>query len=147
VDDVSNFSRRVWAAGGSSAPNLNADFLSAFLGYTVVNSLDDTGDGLFTHVLNFPAVLYLAVGAPIPASVGTLGPFQPIGGSQFYVVGLDVNTTVSAVPTPEPSPSTLLLVGIPLAGVICWGPALRRCCSRRPCRLTWSAFAFLSIAS
>jgi hypothetical protein len=110
VDGVSNFSRSIWAAGGSSAPHLTADLLGAFSGYAVVNSLDDNGDGLFTHVVNFPAVSYLAVGAPIPASVGSLGPFQPIRDSEFYVVGLDVSPTANAV-VPEPASALLVLTG------------------------------------
>jgi hypothetical protein len=109
VDPVSNFSRSIWAAGGSAAPDLTADLVGAFSGYAVVNSLDDNGDGLFTHVVNFTAVSYLAVGAPIPTSVGSLGPFQPIRDSEFYVVGLDVNPANAVVP--EPASALLVLTG------------------------------------
>jgi hypothetical protein len=93
VDDVSNYDRDIWAAGGNSAPDLSLDLVSAFGDFTVVNSSDDASDGPFIHTFStLQNITFLAVGTALPSTVGDLGPFaqgQPSGGSQFYINALN----------------------------------------------------------
>jgi hypothetical protein len=107
VDDVSNFDRDLWVAGGSVAPNLAADLVTAFNGYDVVNSGDDASDGPFTHVVGpLTNVRFLAIGTALPATVGDLGPFaqgEPTGSAQFYIDAVEF----------EPAAPTLACDGTP----------------------------------
>ena len=98
VDDVSNYGRSIWVAVGDSAPDLSSDFLSAFAGFTVVNSHDDFSDGIFVHSFKMLRNgTYIAVGTPPPASVGNIGPFlyRGPGITQFYINGLLLTSPVS----------------------------------------------------
>ena len=96
---VSNFPDHMWIAGGSSAPDLNADFLTAFAGYTFINSPDPLGP----PVHNFSpltGIRYLAIGAmPYQGDLGaaTYGPLDTVtASSQFYIDGINL----TAVPLP-----------------------------------------------
>jgi hypothetical protein len=123
VNDVSNFGRSVWVAGGAARPDFRSGLLAGLSGYTVQNSSDDATDGLFTHHLaGLTSISFLLVGAPAPVSVGDFGPIAD-GSSQFYVRELGFVPVI-----PEPSSSVLLVIGLSLVGV-----AVRRR-SRPPAR-------------
>jgi hypothetical protein len=94
VDDASNFSREIWVAGGSSEPNLSLDLISAFSEFDIINSPDDTGDGLFAH--SFDSLLnisFLAVGTPIHDVV--TGPFRSLTPAQedFFINSITFTVT------------------------------------------------------
>lgn len=110
VDDVSNYGRSVWVAGGSVAPDLSLDLVRAFAGFTVLNLRDDASDGLFVHTFSpLNNIRWLAVGTP-PSQTGNIGPFTGgLGGSQFYI------NQVSA--TPVPVPAAWWLFGSGLAAI------------------------------
>ncbi|MBW2338261.1 MAG: hypothetical protein JRF47_16165 [Deltaproteobacteria bacterium] len=97
VDGVSSFKRGIWVAAGNSAPDLSTDFLSAFAGYTVLNSpnapIGNPRIHLFDTVLN---VTYIAIGTPTPESVGDIGPFLTGDRTQFYFNELNVTPVPSA---------------------------------------------------
>jgi hypothetical protein len=120
VDDVSNFDRSIWAAGGTRAPALDLGLVDAFADFIVVNSPDDlSSDGVFVH--DFGAltnIRYLAVGAPIREEVGDQGPFQAFRRSQFYINGLGFAPTVNGGDGPPtnsvPAPGSLALIAIAL---------------------------------
>jgi hypothetical protein len=110
VDDVSNFSRSIWVAGGNTAPDFSGDFLSAFSGYTFINSEDDATDGFFTHNIGpLNNVSYIAIGAP--PRIGDLGPILQGGGDQFYIEAMNV--------TLVPIPGAVWLFGSAL-GILGW---------------------------
>lgn len=111
VDDVSNFDRNIWAAGGATAPNLSGDLSSAFSGYTLVNSSDDSSLGPFTHTLASPMqnISYLAVGTPTTSSVGSFAGITSADGVQFYINSL--TATPSAVPVPAALPLLASAIG------------------------------------
>ncbi len=110
VDDVSNFGRSIWVAGGNTAPDFSGDFLSAFSGFTFINSEDAATDGFFTHNIGpLNNVSYIAIGAP--PSIGDLGPILQGGGAQFYIEELNV--------TPVPIPAAVWLFGSAL-GILGW---------------------------
>ncbi len=113
VDDASNFNRSIWVAGSSTAPNLALDFLSAFSGFSFVNSLDnDAGDGLLTHSFAMmEGVSYLAIGTPPNSNtIGDLGPVTGVDRNvKFYLEGLNV--------TPVPLPASIWLLGSGLLGL------------------------------
>lgn len=122
VNGVSNFGRAIWAAGGSTTPNLSQDFRTAFAGFDFRSSDDDAGDGFFTHSFTpLQSIQYLAVGTPFDASLvdvnADLGDV-PRGESliQFYLEGLNI--------TPVPVPAAVWLFGSGLLGLI--GTARRR---------------------
>ncbi len=90
---VSNFKYNFWVAGGNSAPSVGADLVSAFSGYSVVNLIQPYGVPL-TRAVDFKSVSYLAVGALVPAAVGTVGPFMSNNeNDQFYVTDLQLATS------------------------------------------------------
>ena len=110
VTDVVNAPRRIWAAGGNSAPDLSAGLLGAFPDYLIQGSLDDAGDGQFIHAFdNYDSITYLAVGVPIPLTVGPLGPFPSFGG-EIYIVGLGITPAIPAIP--EPASYALMIAGL-----------------------------------
>jgi len=109
VDDVSNFGRSIWVAGGNTAPDFSGDFLSAFSGYTFINSEDDATDGFFTHNIGpLNNVSYIAIGTP--PRIGDLGPILDGGNDQFYIEGLNI--------TQVPVPAAVWLFGSGLLGLI-----------------------------
>jgi len=114
VDDVSNFNRDIWVAGGSTAPDLSSGFLSAFSGFSVINSTDDATGGFFTHAFSpIQNISYLAIGAPPDEMIGDLGSvISNSTNTQFYIQGL----TVSAIPIPAAvwlfSSGLLCIIGI-----------------------------------
>lgn len=115
VDDNSNFGRAIWAAGGSAAPDLTQDFLSAFAGYSFRNSPDDAADGFFTHSFTpLQGISYLAVGTPPdPVLIGDLGPLvsYPTNATHgFFIEGLNL--------TQVPVPAAVWLFGSGLLGLI-----------------------------
>lgn len=136
VDDVSNFDRDIWVAGGSSAPNLSLDLLNAFSGFTIINSADDASDGVFVHAFApLSDITFLAVGTALPQTVGDLGPFaagQPTGGSQFYINAVSFEISQNGDGdgngdggdgnggTPVPQPATGSLLGLGLAVTVAW---------------------------
>jgi hypothetical protein len=116
VDDVSNFGRAIWAAGGSTAPDLSQDFRTAFATFDFRSSNDDAGDGFFTHTFTpLQSIQYLAVGTPFDASLvdasADLGDV-PRGESriEFYLEGLNI--------TPVPVPAAVWLFGSGLLALI-----------------------------
>lgn len=78
VDDTSNFGRSIWAAWGNTAPDFSDGFLDGIADFTVLNSDDDFGDGLFTHAIDAMNLTYLLVGARPQDDLGPLasGPGQ-----------------------------------------------------------------------
>ena len=115
VDDVSNFGRAIWAAGGAAAPDLAQDFRTAFGGFDFRSSDDVPGDGFLTHTFTpLQGIQYLAVGTPFDASLvdasADLGEV-PRGESQiqFYLEGLNI--------TPVPIPAAVWLFGSGLMGL------------------------------
>lgn len=103
VDDVSNFGRSIWVAGGIGAPDLSTDLLTLLTTLGVQTSLDDATDGVFAHNISLAAIDYLLVGTPPRDS--DYGPLAATGTEQFYINGLDLVPT--AVPTP---PAVWLLI-------------------------------------
>lgn len=124
VDDVSNFDRSIWAAGGNQLPALEMGLVDGFSGFTVVNSPDNLpSDGVFTH--NFSSmtgIRYLAVGTPIREEVGSQGPFAASRQSQFYIDGLGFslapNGSGSPPPNKVPTPGSLALASLGLAMLV-----------------------------
>lgn len=113
VDDVVNHNRHIWAAGGTSSPDLSAGLIPAFSGYSIQRSVDDASDGQFTHNFDqFQQVSFLAVGVPISSrTVGSFGSFPTHNGTdQLYIVGLGIS------PVPEPETYAMLLAGMGLIG-------------------------------
>lgn len=109
VDDVSNYGRSIWVAGGNTAPDFSGDFLSAFSGYTFINSEDDATDGFFTHNIGpLNNASYIAIGTP--PRIGDLGPILDGSTDQFYIEGLNV--------TQVPVPAAVWLFGSGLLGLI-----------------------------
>ncbi len=116
VDDVSNFGRAIWTAGGATAPDLSQDFRTAFGGFDFRSSVDDAGDGPFTHTFApLQSIQYLAVGTPFDASLVDAG--ADLGGVprgesliQFYLEGLNI--------TPVPVPAAVWLFGSGLLSLI-----------------------------
>lgn len=109
VDDAVNFGRAIWAAGGTTAPDLSLDFRTAFAGYGFRNSPDDAADGFFTHSFTpLQGIRYLAIGSPSDAgTVGDLG--QVAGGASaigFYIEGLNI------APVPLPAAGWLFVTGL-----------------------------------
>jgi hypothetical protein len=115
VDDTSNFDRDIWMATGTNAPDFSAGFLSGISAFTVVNSADDAGDGMFTHPLGAEGISYLLVGAP---PVVALGPLDA-GNSQFYIDSFSAVAAEQPIepPNPVPSPGTLPLLLMGLAAL------------------------------
>jgi hypothetical protein len=116
VEGVTNFGRAIWAAGGTTAPDLSQDFRTAFDGFDFRSSIDDGSTGLFTHTFTpLQSIQYLAVGTPFDASLvdasADLGDV-PRGESliQFYLEGLNI--------TPVPVPAAVWLFGSGLLGLI-----------------------------
>ncbi len=107
IDDVSNFDRNIWMATGTTAPDFSGGFLSGLAAFDVVNSADDSGDGLYTHGLGAAAVSYLLVGAPPENDLGPL----VAGGSQFYIDSFGASATV-------PVPPAVWLFGSGLLGMV-----------------------------
>ena len=111
VDDVTNQPRAVWMATGTTAPDFTGGFFSGLAGFSILNSPDDTADGLFTHNLGSTGISYLFVGAP-PANAN-LGPLTalPFGqGSNFYIDSFDA--------TIVPVPVAVWLFGSGLIGLV-----------------------------
>lgn len=96
----------IWVAGSAIAPNLAADFLSAFSGFEFRNVPHTP-----SHTMDFATlsgIRYLAIGAPPSQYEGlndatTFGPLNVVGDSHFYIDGLDI--------TPVPLPPALWLFG------------------------------------
>ena len=96
LDSVSNFKNHVWVAGGTTAPDLSQDFLTAFGDFSFINSPHLSGP---THTFApMEGITYLAIGAPPKiGSENSLGPVTGVGNNaQFYIEGINV----SAVPVP-----------------------------------------------
>lgn len=145
VDDVSNFGRSIWVAGGTSGPNLSLSLLGAFSGFSVINSLDDASDGPFVHTFStLSDITSLAVGAILPSTLerDVVGPFavSPVTGAQFYIneLGFQVSSDGGdgaggggdngtggngGDPNVVPEPSTIALFGL---GLVAFGLARRR---------------------
>lgn len=114
VDDVSNFGRSIWVAGGNSAPDLAQDFVTAFTGFSFINSADDASDGPFTHSFApLMGIQYLAIGSPPDGSLtGDLGQVTAADNEiAFYIEGLNVTSVI-------PLPAAAWLFGSGLLGLI-----------------------------
>jgi hypothetical protein len=109
LDSVSNYANHVWVAGGTTAPDLSQDFITAFSAFDFINSPDDPnadGDGPIHTFDPLDGISYLAVGASpnkyrmvdnvIPGVEYYFGPLLGTGNSNFYINELNV----SAVPVP-----------------------------------------------
>jgi hypothetical protein len=113
--DGANFGRAIWAAGGVTAPDLTQDFRTAFGGFDFRSSVDDAGDGFFTHTFApLQSIRYLAVGTPFDASLVDAGADLggvPRGASliQFNLEGLNIS--------PVPVPPAVWLLGSGLLGL------------------------------
>lgn len=112
VDDVSNFDRDIWVAGGDIAPDLSKDFLTAISGYTVINSSDDSTDGTFIHSFTpLVGISYLLIGTPPNEDIGNLGPVNSTNKSvKLYIDALNVSQV--------PVPPAVWLFGSGLIGLI-----------------------------
>ncbi len=119
VDDVSNFGRSIWAAGGSSSPDFSAGLASALVAFAVVNSADSASDGQFAHTVSFDAIRYLIIGAPPSAAGSDLTALTPRSSVQFYIDGLDVTAS------PVPLPPALPMLATGMLGLFGWARARR----------------------
>lgn len=121
VDDVSNFGRSIWAAGGTAAPDFSAGLASALAAFIVVNSADTASDGQFAHTVSFEAISYLIIGTPPGAAGSDLTGLNARNNVQFYIDGLDVTAS------PVPLPPALPMLATGLMGVLGWAAGrLRR---------------------
>ena len=97
VDDVSNYGRSIWIAGGSGTPDFTSDFLGSLTTLGVQTSSDDATDGIFVYNLTgLTDMDYILVGTPPRDSYGPLSGMN--SSIQFYINGLNVAPT--AVPIP-----------------------------------------------
>jgi hypothetical protein len=113
ADDVGNNARAIWAAGGSSTPNLAGGLQAAFAGFSVVNSPDVAGDGPLVHTVALTSVSYLAVGAPIPDGIGSFDPFASSGGDDHFYIA-----RFALAPVPEPASIAMMIAGLVLLGLL-----------------------------
>ena len=56
VDDVSNYDRDIWVAGGNQEPDFTEDLVTAFQDFAVVNRGDDGSDGVLVYNVKFKKV-------------------------------------------------------------------------------------------
>lgn len=117
VDDVSNSPRPIWFASSNSDIDFSIGLGTTLSGLNLVNSLDDTSDGLFSHAANLSDITTLIVGAPFAS--GDFFGIEPRS-ANFYVQSLadvTLSNTGGPSPSPVPLPAGLLLMLSGLLGV------------------------------
>jgi hypothetical protein len=111
VDDVSNFGRSNWYAGGSGTPDVSTNLLGLLASLGVQESLDNLTDGIFIfNVSGLTGIAYLLVGTP-PRN-DDYGPLTATGIEQFYINGFNM------APAVTPIPAAIWLFGSGLLGLI-----------------------------
>jgi len=120
---ASNYDHDFWLASNDTAPDLNQDFISAFSGFTktvhdpLASFQGATGlEGVHQNLR------FLAIGAPLDPTLGSFPGFENPSSLQltdaFSITSLDVD--VAPGPAPIPEPSTMVLFGSGLAGLLGW---------------------------
>lgn len=118
-----SFSTDIWIAGGNTAPDLSGSFLSAFNGYSVINSTGAVTtlplyEQTFTPLQN---VTYIAIGVSPYTNIGDLGPVKSTSHrSSLFIQQLDL--------TQVPIPAALWLFCSGILGFV--GIAKRRSWSK-----------------
>jgi len=111
---ISNLPDNLWIAGSTRAPDLNADFLTAFANYSFINSPDPLA-GPVHDFATLTGIRYLAIGVmPFQGDLGatTYGPINAVTSSSgFYIDGINL--------TAVPLPAAVWLFISGLAGL--WG--------------------------